>query len=174
MLSVVSESPESDVPCPPVADADVPWLTDDEQTAWRAYLIGSRALEFVLDAELQAVGMSLPEYELLSMLSEAPTQSMRMSNLADKIVQSRSRVTHAATRLERRGWVERRRVADDGRGIELTLTPAGREAVESASRVHVTSVQEHLIRQMDAQSFQTLGCGMDNVRRHILDNHYNP
>lgn len=174
MLCVVSESPQPGDACPPMADEDVPWLTDDEQTAWRSYLIGSRALEFVLDAELQAVGMSLPEYELLSMLSEAPTRSLRMSTLADKIVQSRSRVTHAATRLERRGWVERRRVADDGRGIELTLTEAGWAAVKSASRVHVTSVQEHLIRQMDPQAFQTLGGGMDNVRQHILGDNYSP
>lgn len=156
------------------ASTDVPWLSDDEQAAWRAYLIGSRALEFVLDAELQAVGMSLPEYELLSMLSESPTRSMRMSKLADYIVQSRSRVTHAATRLERRGWVVRRPAADDGRGIDLLLTDEGWEAVRSAARLHVAGVQEHLIRQMDPQLFASLGKAMGKVREHLQGDHYNP
>lgn len=152
----------------------MPWLTDDEQTAWRAYLRGSRLLEFVLDAELQRAGMSLAEYELLSMLSEAPDHVMRMSKLADITVQSRSRVTHSATRLERRGWVERRKAADDGRGIELQLTDSGWAAIQEAARVHVVGVQEHLIRQMPPELFASLGEAMSEVREHLLADHYNP
>lgn len=158
-------------PTPP--DDDVPWLSDDEQEFWRAYLRGSRLLEVVLDAELQQVGMSLAEYELLSMLSEAPDHVMRMSRLADLTVQSRSRVTHSATRLERRGWVERRKAAEDGRGIELRLTDDGWSAVQDAARVHVESVQNHLIRQMDPGLFAALGEAMGNVREHLLGAHYN-
>lgn len=146
----------------------MPWLSDAEQDAWRAYLRGSRALEVILDAELQEAGMSLAEYELLSMLSEAPGNVMRMSHLADQTVQSRSRVTHTATRLQRRGWVERRPAPDDGRGIQLRLTDDGFAAVRSASRVHATGVQEHLIRQMDPALFQSLGDAMRKVRTHLL------
>lgn len=162
---------------PETPTTDVPWLSDAEQHAWRAYLRGSRALEVALDAELQEVGMSLAEYELLSMLSEAPGHSMRMSKLADQTVQSRSRVTHTATRLQRRGWVERRPAPDDGRGIQLDLTEDGFTAIKSAARVHATGVQEHLIRQMDPALFQSLGSAMRKVRTHLLGeepNNYNP
>lgn len=171
----VSESEPARCPAPPCTGpsaTDVPWLTDDEQASWRAYLKASRALEFVLDAELQAAGMSLAEYELLSMLSEAPAHVLRMSRLADLTVQSRSRVTHAATRLERRGWVERRPAADDGRGIELVLTEQGWEAVQSAARVHVVGVREHLVRQMDPQLFRALGDAMGKVRDHLVADDY--
>ncbi|HZB68186.1 MAG TPA: MarR family transcriptional regulator, partial [Ornithinibacter sp.] len=84
---------------------EVRWLTAEEQVSWRAYLRGNRELDIALDRDLQAAGISLPEYELLSMLSEAPRGQLRMSALAELIVQSRSRVTHTAARLERRGWV---------------------------------------------------------------------
>ncbi|WP_446666197.1 MarR family winged helix-turn-helix transcriptional regulator [Flexivirga sp. B27] len=160
---------QSAPPAPVATDADVPWLTEAEQGAWRAYLRGSRALELVLDTELQsAAGMSLAEYELMSMLSEAPGHVLRMSKLADVTVQSRSRVTHTATRLQRRGWVRRSPAPDDGRGIQLNLTDEGLAAVTSAARVHATGVQEHLIRQMDPALFQSLGAAMGKVRTHLL------
>ncbi|RNI25497.1 MarR family winged helix-turn-helix transcriptional regulator [Flexivirga caeni] len=155
-------------------DADAPWLAADEQNAWRAYLRGSRLLEVVLDAELQQVGMSLAEFELLSMLSESPDRVMRMSKLADITVQSRSRVTHAATRLERRGWVERRKAADDGRGIELQLTCDGWTAVQEAARVHVESVQRHLVRLISPELFVALGQAMGTVEQHLRAQNYNP
>lgn len=145
-----------------------PWLSDAEQTAWRNYLRGSRALEEVLDAELQEYGVSLAEYELLSMLSEAEGQSMRMSELAAMIVQSRSRVTHTANRLASRGWVERRACAADRRGIELVLTDAGRCTIEHAARKHVVGVREHLISQMPPEEFEALGSAMGRVRDHLL------
>ena len=84
-------------------------------------------------------GISLSEYELLSMLSEAPMGQLRMSALASLIVQSRSRVTHTAARLERRGWVKRSPAPDDGRGVLLRLTDDGREAITGFAEVHVTS-----------------------------------
>lgn len=147
---------------------DTPWLNDAEQTAWRNYLRASRALENVLDTELQEVGLSLAEYELLSMLSEAPDQSMRMSELAALIVQSRSRVTHTANRLTARGLVTRTPCADDRRGILLVLTDEGRCAIATAARLHVWGVREHLVSQMSPEQFQALGEAMGKVRSHLL------
>jgi len=149
-------------------DGDIPWLTDNEQTSWRNYLRASRALEVALDNELQDAGLSLAEYELISMLSEAPGQSMRMSELAALIVQSRSRVTHTANRLASRGWVVREPCADDRRGIRLVLTDAGRAAIERAAKVHVVGVREHLVSQLTAEQFQALGDAMGRVREHLL------
>ncbi len=147
--------------------SDTPWLSDSEQAAWRNYLRASRALEEVLDAELQEAGLSLPEYELISMLSEAPNQRMRMSELADMIVQSRSRVTHCANRLAARGWVTREPCSDDRRGIRLVLTDDGRAAIERAAKVHVAGVRAHFVGQMSPEQFNTLGEAMGTVRAHL-------
>lgn len=146
---------------------DVRWLSDEEQKSWRSYLRGARALEVALDADLQRSGISLAEYELMSMLSEAEGHCMRMSPLADLVIQSRSRVTHTATRLARRGWVTRRAAADDGRGVELVLTPEGLDAVHSAARIHVDSVRANLIDLLRPAEFRTLGAAMEKVRTHL-------
>lgn len=145
------------------------WLSKPEQHAWRAYLRASRALEVRLDTELQDVGLSFAEYELLSMLSEAPDGSMRMSALADLIIQSRSRVTHTANRLERRGWVSRSNAPDDRRGVVLSLTAGGWETVRRAARLHVQGVRDHFIDQIDPGVLEAVGDAMDGVRRHLLD-----
>ena len=120
--------------------SDGPWLSAGEQQHWRAYLRGSRLLERALSDDLAPLGIQLTEYELLSMLSESPGQRMRMSRLADDIIQSRSRVTHTAARLEKRGWVERCRSVDDGRGVEISLTDTGREALAELALAHVQSL----------------------------------
>ena len=104
---------------------DARWLTDSEQASWRAVLRGTRLLERALDEALHESGLQLSEYEILSMLSESASHRLRMSELAAMVVQSRSRLTHTAKRLEQRTWVVREPCADDGRGVELVLTPGG-------------------------------------------------
>ena len=148
----------------PVTEDEVRWLSADEQMSWRAYLRANRELAVALDRDLQAVGVSLSEYELLSMLSEAPDDRLRMSALAGLIVQSRSRVTHTAARLERRGWVRRTPAPDDGRGVLLELTDEGRHAVERFARVHVASVRRHLVDILTPEQFRALGEAMQAVR----------
>ena len=137
--------------------AAVRWLSDEEQVAWRAYLRANRELTVAFDRDLQVVGISLPEYELLSMLSEADGGQARMSILAELIVQSRSRVTHTAARLERRGWVRRKPAPDDGRGVLLRLTDEGREAIDRFAVVHVASVRRHLVDVLTPEQFAALG-----------------
>jgi DNA-binding MarR family transcriptional regulator len=145
-------------------DQAVRWLSDREQVSWRAYLRANRELTVAFDRDLQQVGISLPEYELLSMLSEAPLGQVRMSMLAELIVQSRSRVTHTAARLERRGWVKRTPAPDDGRGVLLRLTEEGRAAIERFAVVHVTSVRRHLVDVLTPEQFATLGETMQALR----------
>jgi DNA-binding MarR family transcriptional regulator len=140
------------------------WLTDDEQRAWRAYLRGSRLIEEALDHDLQSHGVQLTEYEIISMISEAPGRRLRMSTLADLVVQSRSRLTHTATRLEKRGWVRREACLEDKRGVELVLTEAGWRAVDDMARVHVASVRRSVLDTMTAEQFQALGAAMEAVR----------
>ena len=146
------------------AGAEPRWLTDDEQQAWRAYLQGSRLIEEALDRDLQSHGVQLSEYEIISMLSEAQGRRLRMSSLADLVVQSRSRLTHTATRLERRGWVIREACLADKRGVELVLTERGWEAVQEMARVHIESVRANILDVMTPEMFRDLGIAMDAVR----------
>lgn len=140
------------------------WLSRSEQAVWRAYLRGSRMLEQALDRDLQEHGLQLSEYEIISMLSETPRHRLRMSELADLVVQSRSRLTHTATRLEKRGWVTREPCENDRRGVELVLTPEGRSRVVAVSAAHVESVRRHLVDLMSPEQFQALGVAMAQVR----------
>ena len=147
--------------------AEPRWLTPEEQRSWRAYLRGVRELDVALDRDLQAHDISLSEYELLSMLSEQPSGRMRMSALAELIVQSRSRVTHTANRLERRGWVCREPAPDDGRGIFLVLTRHGWDEIETMAKVHVESVRRNLLDVVTDREFSCLGDIMQSVREAI-------
>ncbi|WP_082176821.1 MarR family winged helix-turn-helix transcriptional regulator [Arsenicicoccus sp. oral taxon 190] len=140
------------------------WLSATEQVAWRAYLRGQRLLEVALDKDLQAHGVSLSEYEILSMLSEQPGRRQRMSELAALVVQSRSRLTHTANRLEGRGWVERHPVPGDGRGVELVLTEAGFAALVEMAPVHVESVRRHWLDALPPELVTALGDAMARVR----------
>lgn len=149
-----------------MSGAEPRWLTEEEQYAWRAYLHGARLLETVLDADLALEGVSLPEYEIMSMLSEAEDGRMRMSALADLVAQSRSRVTHTASRLQRRGLVTREASPDDGRGVELVITDQGRDVVDHLSRLHVESVRTHFIDLVTPEQFSSLGSAMAVVRDH--------
>lgn len=145
------------------------WLGAREQRAWRAYLRGSRLLEAALDRDLQCHGLQLSEYEIMSMLSEAPGRRLRMSSLADLVVQSRSRLTHTAARLERRGWVRRESCLEDRRGVELVLTDVGWDAVQQVARVHVESVRRHLVDTMTPEMFAALGQAMEAIARGLRE-----
>lgn len=154
-----------------MAASDIPatrWLTQEEQQAWRAYLRAHRELQVALDRDLTDFGISLPEYELLSMLSEQDGDRARMSVLADLVVQSRSRVTHTAKRLEQRGWVRREPTPEDGRGVALALTPAGRRMIESAAPGHVASVRANFVDLLTPEQLCTLHEAFAQVRTHLV------
>ncbi|UJH70516.1 MarR family winged helix-turn-helix transcriptional regulator [Ornithinimicrobium sp. INDO-MA30-4] len=146
---------------------DPQWLSTEQQDAWRAWLRGSSLLFDALDCALAEHGHRMGEYEIMSMLSEAPGTRLRMSSLADRVVQSRSRLTHTAKRLESAGLVTRRRIREDGRGIELHLTPAGLSTLERMAPLHVESVRKGFTDLMTDEEAQVVA---DVMRRVILAN----
>ncbi len=151
------------------------WLTDDEQLVWRAYLEATQRLWERLDRELdERGGVSLAEYEVLARLSEAPEQSLRMSDLADQVVHSRSRLTHTVTRMESRGLVRRRPSARDGRGVVCELTDTGMNTLAQRARVHVDGVREHLFDLMDAEETEVVGRVLARVAEHLRETRSGP
>ncbi|SDY28415.1 transcriptional regulator, MarR family [Modestobacter sp. DSM 44400] len=124
-----------------------------------------------LDRELtRQTGISSAYYEILVQLSEAPERRMRMSQLADRCLSSRSRLSHAVSRLEERGWVRREVCAEDGRGQLAVLTDQGFTALAAAAPVHVESVRTHLFDQLSAAQLGSLRDIGETLLRH-LDEH---
>ena len=93
--------------------------------------------------------MSHADYEILVRLSEAEDRSVRMRELADQTLFSRSRLSHAIARLETRGWVERRGCPTDKRGTFATLSDAGFAALEAAAPQHVAGVRRYLFDALE-------------------------
>jgi DNA-binding MarR family transcriptional regulator len=139
------------------------WLDAEEQHAWREYLRATRLLEAALDHDLQNQGLQLSEYEIISMLSEQPDRRLRMSQIAELVVQSRSRLTHTAGRLEKRGWVHREPCAGDRRGVELVLTDTGYAEIGRMAPTHVDSVRANLVDHLTREDFLALGRAMEAV-----------
>jgi DNA-binding MarR family transcriptional regulator len=147
--------------------ADVRWLDEDEQRAWRSYVMGARLLDLAVQRDLACHGFSHDEYEILVNLSEQPCRAIRMSELAASVVNSRSRLTHTVGRLESRGYVRREASPDDRRGVLCVMTDEGFAALEVAARSHVSGVRANLVDQMSREQFIALGEAMEGVRRHL-------
>ena len=139
------------------------WLDADEQHAWREFLHATRLLEAVLDRDLQAQGLQLTEYEIISMLSEQPDRRLRMSEIAELVVQSRSRLTHTAGRLEQRGWVRREACAGDRRGVELVLTDLGYAEIARMAPTHVDGVRRNFVAHLPREDLLALGRAMEAI-----------
>ena len=139
------------------------WLSQDQQQVWRAYLNAVSRINEHLDAALRAFDLDLGEYEIMVHLSEAPGRELRMSELADKVRQSRSRLTHTVTRMEYKGLVARGACPGDRRGVMASLTDAGWELLVKAAPYHVESVREILVDPICAEDFKALGRAMQAV-----------
>ncbi|HEV3288838.1 MAG TPA: MarR family transcriptional regulator, partial [Streptosporangiaceae bacterium] len=127
------------------------WLTADEQRAWRAYLRAGALLRARLNRQLQAdSGLSLPEYEVLVQLSEAPGGRLRPFQLGAALHWEQSRLSHLLSRMTRRGFVAKRECAGDARGAVAVLTAAGRAAIESAAPGHVAAVRQLVFDPLDS------------------------
>lgn len=133
------------------------WLDARQQRAWRSFLAASRLLHAQLDRELQRdSGMPHTYYEILVRLSEAPGRVLRMSELADVSESSRSRLSHAVTRLEEAGWVIRESCPTDRRGAFARLTEEGFAALADAAPSHVASVRRLLIDRLTDEQLEQL------------------
>ena len=144
--------------------SDIRWLDDDEQHVWRSYLDVSRLLNERLQHQLvKDSGLSLPEYEIFVQLSEAPDRMLRMSELAERAVNSRSRLTHTVSRLESRGLVRREPCPDDGRGVLCILTDEGYKAIDESAAGHVEAVRSALFDPLSRGEVKALGEAMDKI-----------
>jgi DNA-binding MarR family transcriptional regulator len=134
------------------------WLSEREQRAWMGY----RRMRTLLDLQLardlsRDSGLSEPDYDVLSTLSESADGRWRAGDLAQRLSWSTSRLTHHVNRMQARGLVARETCADDGRGAIIVLTEAGWSTLREAAPLHVLSVREHFIDLLTAEQIDALG-----------------
>ncbi len=145
------------------------WLNSSEMKAWRQYIIASRRLLDALDEDLSAHDLSMADYEVLAQLSDAPDRTMRMSELAEVAMISRSRLSHRIKVMEREGWVRREACPDDKRGSFAIMTPKGWKAIVAAAPDHVASVRSRFLDVLDREDQKALAEIFDRVAARIKD-----
>jgi DNA-binding MarR family transcriptional regulator len=141
-------------------------LTDAEQTAWRVFVESSWALHTRLEDELRAAtGLSMSDYHVMVVLSEAPGHRLRMGELAGRLVFSPSRLTYQITSMVKRGLVRKQPCPQDGRGQEAILTDQGMAELVAAAPLHLTTVRESFIDHLDPEELAVIGRAFAKIRK---------
>lgn len=128
-----------------------------ELTAWRTFLRAHALVLRRLEADLLAShDLPLPWYDVLLQLAEAPDRRLRMTELAGRVMLSRSGLTRLVDRLEREGLVARAACPTDARVTHAVLTDAGMQRLREAAPTHLRSIAEHFSSRLDAQELELL------------------
>jgi DNA-binding MarR family transcriptional regulator len=139
-------------------------LEDRELRAWRGLLRIHASLSKALDAELDAEhGLPLTSYEVLLFLSDAEDGKMRMCDLADSVLLSRSGLTRLVDRLERDGLLVRESCASDARGAFAKLTEGGREKLRTARETHLQGVRSLFLEHFTEEEQELLASFWERV-----------
>jgi DNA-binding MarR family transcriptional regulator len=138
--------------------------SDPRLDAWRAFLQAHARLFRRLDEELREEhGLSLPEYEALMQIGRSPGRRVRMSQLAQQVLLSKSGVTRLVDRLVADGFVERSACSHDARGAEAVLTPSGLECLRSAAGTHLRGIDRYFVSAVSGEDLATLARTMRAV-----------
>jgi DNA-binding MarR family transcriptional regulator len=146
------------------------WLDDEEMRAWQAFLAAGALVDRRLDQELkEAAGISHLQYEILVRLSDTCDREMRMTELADAVLNSKSGLTYQVSQLEKAGLVRRRSCTSDVRAVYAVLTDAGKDLLERAAPGHVSLVRDLLVDVLTPAQLEAIADGLGEVARRILD-----
>lgn len=142
--------------------AEEPWLSAEEQRAWRSFVAMRQRLDRHLERHLQReFGLSASDFEILVNLSESPKQRMRAFELAEATQWEKSRLSHHLSRMAKRGLI--RRVACGARYPEIVLTDAGRDAIEASAPANAARVRKLFIDVLGPARLAVLGAAADDV-----------
>jgi DNA-binding MarR family transcriptional regulator len=141
-------------------------LNDAEQITWRTFIESSWQLHTRLEDDLRATtGLSMNDYHVLVVLSEAPDRRLRMGELAGRLVFSPSRITYQINSMVKRGLVRKQPCPEDGRGQEAILTEEGMAALEYAAPLHLITVRDRFIDHLDPDELAVIARVFDKVRK---------
>jgi DNA-binding MarR family transcriptional regulator len=143
---------------PDIHTASTERLSEQELAAWRGTLQAHAQITQALDAQMRSEhGLSVSSYEVLMFLGEAPDRRMRMSEIAGRVLLSRSGVTRLVDRLCQLGYVSRCAPKGDGRGLYAELTDAGAEKLHAARYTHRQGVRKLFLERLSATDQIVLG-----------------
>nr|WP_043536481.1 MarR family transcriptional regulator [Saccharomonospora cyanea] len=144
------------------------WLNRQEMEAWKAFLEASHLVERRVEHQLrERAGLSHPQYEILVRLADAPGGALRMTELAELVVTSKSGLTYQVAKLEEWGLVRRYRCPTDDRGVNAVITEEGRGKLRETAPEHVAVVRSSLIDLLDDTQKQAIAEGLDAVVRAL-------
>lgn len=148
------------------ADQQTAWLTEEEQRHWRALVTAMTMLQRRLNADMLAAhDLSMDDYAILAMLSEAQDDRLRFGELAEVLRVPKAHITYRFRRLEGQGLVRREACPTDARGAYAVLTADGRCRIEEAAPSHVASVRAHVLDHLSPPQLAAMGEAM----RAIVD-----
>ncbi len=146
------------------------WLDDNEQSAWWALLEVGSGLFDALDADLrQRADLALEDYEVLHLLSISEHRSMRVGELADEMLSSRTRLSQRLDRLGERGLVEKRRCPQDRRAVDVLLTDSGMDLLERTAPGHVEWVRENVFDLLTRSDVDAIARSLGKLAQHLHD-----
>ena len=144
------------------------WLDDRQQQVWQAYLHLNQHLYATLEQQLvRDSGLSGSDYKVLHPVSRAPGGLLRARELCTEIGWDRSRLSHHLSRMEKRGLVAREECTEDGRGLMVRLTVAGRKAIEAAAPGHAENVRRYFFDLLSNDELGTLAAVLDRVLENL-------
>ncbi|MFF4353135.1 MarR family winged helix-turn-helix transcriptional regulator [Streptomyces sp. NPDC001530] len=147
------------------------WLDTEERRAWLAYVEFSTLLSDYLNRQLRKdAGMTHADYTLLAHLSSVPDQTLTMSELAERLKITRSRLTHAVTRLQQVGYVDRRDDPANRRNQLAVLTAQGRQLLEEAAPGHVEAVRRAVFDALtpdQVRQFAEIGAAINAALQRV-------
>ena len=148
--------------------ADKPGLSAEQLGAYFALTEVGSLLQHAVEQQLRRIGgVSAVQFQILARLANTPGGRMRMTDIADGVVYSRSGLTYQAGLLERAGYISRAPASDDERGVVVTITAAGRDLVERILPDHAALVRELLIDPLDGPDLAVLTDTLTRVRDHM-------
>ena len=134
---------------------------------WQLFFETTARLTTEIEARLKEHGCSLMDYQVLLLLRNAEDHRLRMGELAQRLVFSPSRLSYQIGVLEKRGWVRRRRCAEDARGLEAELTEEGLRAFRRLRPAHARDVEELFLSALEGDDAERLAAVMERLARNL-------
>jgi DNA-binding MarR family transcriptional regulator len=147
--------------------AEPRWLDEKEQRAWRAFIAAQRVVNSRIEQQMQRdAGIPHTYYEILVRLADSQYGRLRMSELAVATLGSRSRLSHAVSRLEQCGWVRREGIETDRRGQVAIITEQGRQKLTDTAPGHVETVRQAVFDALSPEQIAQLHDICGTLVRH--------
>ncbi|MEV3936689.1 MarR family transcriptional regulator [Glycomyces sp. NPDC049804] len=146
------------------------WLNDEEMDAWIAFVSSAALVDRELDQQLKEdMGLSHLQYQILMTLNGAESGAMRMTELAERLINSKSGLTYQIGQMEKAGLVTRRQCEWSKSGVLAEITPEGRATLERAAPGHVQAVRDVLIDVLTPEERDAIATGLGRVRDRIAE-----